>query len=275
MIKTEVLFPATAQELLQALKDEPETLIVAGGTEYAGRQSDRKLSFPPRVASIAKIPELRKTVKTEQFLETGACTTLTGLLSLYPSIPPLLAETLRRIGNPALRNIATIGGNLFCSERFQDLWPALACMDAQIEVRTFTKSYWLNISHLAGKDSRPDIPKGVLLSRVRIPIQQFEFVFARKIGYGTHPSSDTAMFVCAANLERNRIDNFKLVFSGEKAFRSKDTELSLTGRHFPLSEREGQALYEEYMAKFDSLDFFDRRVFSSMLEETISRIVER
>jgi CO/xanthine dehydrogenase FAD-binding subunit len=270
-----VVFPSTIQELLQILRDAPDTLIVAGGTDLAGRQSDRKLVFPINVACIARIPELRRTVKTEQFLETGSCTTLTGLLSLSTSIPVLLAETLRLIGNQAIRNIATIGGNLFCADRFQDLWPVLSCMDAQIELKNYSKSYWVNISHLAGRNSSPEIPKNTLLSRVRIPLQQFDFVFARKTGSRAYPSSDTAMFICAASVERNRIESFKLIFAGAKVFRNRDVELSLIGRHFPIPEKERQDIYDEYMARFDALKFFDRRIFSSILEETLSRISER
>lgn len=270
---SEIYYPASASEMLDLLHANPDILIVAGGTGIVGTQTSRSLNLPPQVASIAKLQELRKTVRTEQFLEVGSCTTLTGLLTLSQgSLPEPLPDVIRSIANHAVRNIATIGGNLCCRYRFMDLWPFLACMEAQIEIRSVSGARWVSVFHLSDEAGSPSFPRGTLLSRIRIPLHSYNFVFHRKLGAMQFPGPDTGCFVCMADVERGKIEAFKLVFAGEKAFRLKDKEMAIIGKKTALGQKEIQSIIDDYVAAFAEKNFQDKRLFLSLIEEAFGRL---
>ncbi len=270
---SEVFYPQDVEEILGLIRKNPDILLMAGGTGIVGSQPSRTIQLPEQVASIAKVQELRKTIRTEQFLEMGACTTFTGILSLAPaSLPDPLGAVIKSIGNRALRNIATIGGNLCSRSRFLDLWPFLSCMDAQVEFRSPSGTRWASVGHLCGEDNRPLIPPGSLLSRLRIPHYNYDFVYYRKLGNSLYPTADSAMFVCMANIVRDKVEDFRLVFSGEKAFRLKDKEMSVSGRKTNTPKREIRGLVAEYKKSFEEMELFDSRPFAALLEDVFGRL---
>jgi len=272
---SEIYYPASAAETVNLLRDNPEMLLLAGGSEIVGSQTSRVLDFPAQVVSISKVQELKKTVRTEQFLEIGCCTTLTGLLTLSAGLlPEPLPSVIKSIANHAIRNIATIGGNLCSRQRLMDLWPFLSCMDAQIELRSSSETRWASLLHLCDDKGSPSFPPSTLLSRIRIPLYSYNFLFYRKLGASVFPGSDTAYFVCMANLRHDAIDDFRLVFAGEKAFRLKETEMAIAGKKTASGQKEIRSLIESYIEPFSRLGIFDRRVFLALLEEAFGRLFE-
>lgn len=267
---SEIHSPVTIQELLGLISKNPEVQLLAGGTEIAGSQTTRSLLLSADVASIAKIRELRKTSRTEQYLEVGACTTLTGLLGLSLGIlPESLASVIHGVGNLAVRNIATIGGNLCSRLRFMDLWPILTCLDTQAEIRSAEGSRWVSLWHFADSEGKPAFPKASLLTRLRIPLRSFNFTFARKLGAPGYPTEETALFVCLANATRSKVEEFRLAFSGVRAFRNRDLELTVSGRKSSMSSREIQVLAEAFRESYSQREFIDPRLFASLLEEAL------
>lgn len=270
---SEAYNPSSAAEIIELLRANPEIQLLAGGTEIVGSQTARVIEFPAQVASIARVQELRKTLRTEQFLELGCCTTLTGLLTLTPgTLPQPLPAVIGALANHAIRNIATIGGNLCSRSRFMDLWPFLACMDAQAELRSPTGTRWASVSHLCGEDGNPYFPKATLLARIRIPLYSYNFIFFRKLGPAGIPGPETASFVCLANIDRGKIEDFRLAFAGMKAFRLKDREMSIAGKKTVAAAKEIRAITDCYVEAFAVTDWFDHRLFLSLLEEAFGRL---
>lgn len=273
MTISEIYYPESIGAALKLLHEYPDTLLLAGGTGVSGAQHDRALLLPPKVACISRLPELRRTIRTEQFLETGSCTTLTGLLSLAGGmLPEPLPAVIGGIGHRAVRNIATLGGNICAKDRFMDLWPFLACMDTQIEIRSSSEAFWASVSHLAGRDGRPTFPEESILSRVRIPHHRFNFIYYKQFGKCFRPGGDMATLACMANAERNRINSFRLVYAGEKAYRRKDLEITVEGRRLPMSARELADKADDYKAGFAGLGAGDVRIFSGLLDDIFERL---
>jgi CO/xanthine dehydrogenase FAD-binding subunit len=270
---SEIYFPETIAETLELLRANPELQLMAGGTEIVGTQPTRSISLERQVASIFRIKELRKTVRTEQFLELGSCTTLTGLRALASgTLPEPLYEVIGGIANHGIRNLATIGGNLCCKGRFMDLWPVLTCLDAQIELRSSSGTRWAGVSHLCGEDGSPRFPPATLMSRIRIPLFTYNFIFVRSMGGNALPGPDTATFACMANLGRDKIEDFRLVFAGTKAFRLKEHEMAIDGKRRRLKGKELQALVDYYTEAFSSQNWFDQALFASLTQEAFERL---
>ncbi len=273
MLISEIHYPASVNDALALLDEQPETILLAGGTEIAGAQVSRFLQFPQSIACIAKIPELKKTTRTEQFMEFGSCTSLTGLLSLGPGIlPHPLAQAIQSIGNPTIRNIATLGGNLASRRQFMDLWPFLVCMDAQVEIRNRTNSHWANLFYLADSSSKPFFPEKSILTRVRIPLVEYSNVFYRKIGGQGFPHHESAVFVCMAEIQQNKIESFRLVFSGTRVFRLQEVELSLFAKKITNNSRELAFARQEYIREFSRSGFLKPAIFSSLVTDAFETL---
>lgn len=273
MLISEIHYPASLTDALALIDEQPETILLAGGTEIAAAQVSRFLQFPQSIACIAKIPELKKTTRTEQFMEFGSCTSLTGLLSLGPGILPTpLVQAIQSIGNPAIRNIATLGGNLASKRQFMDLWPFLVCMDAQVEIRNRTNSHWANLFYLADENNKPFFPPKSILTRVRIPLVEYSNVFYRKIGGNGFPNHNSAVFVCMAEIQQYKIEGFRLVFSGTKVFRLQEVELSLFAKKITNNSRELAFARQEYIREFSRSGFVNSALFSSLITEAFKTV---
>lgn len=247
MLVSEIHYPKDLPETLEAMARHPGALLYAGGTDILREQGGRALSLPPVVICIHALPELRRAGLTERFLEIGACVSLVEALELGDSaLPSLLAQALQGVGTPAIRNLATIGGNLACRERFMDLWPALACLDALAELRDRGGSTWMNVNRLCTPDGKPAFPEGGLLTRIRVPLERWDAATIRKVGSRDYPGPDTAVFALAARAEKGILSEFRLAFAGERALRLRDIEARIIGRSLPLSERERASFGAEY-----------------------------
>jgi CO/xanthine dehydrogenase FAD-binding subunit len=247
VLASEVYFPDTVQDLLELMRKHPEATLYAGGTEILRTQSEPYARLPGELLNIGGIPELRQILLTERFVEIGAAVSLAEILELRENaVPELFSLALRGVGNPAIRSLATLGGNLATTSRFMDAWPALACLDALVELRDASGSRWINVNRLAGADGAPDFPRGNLLVRVRLPLDRWDLVVLRKVGIRDYPSKDTAVFALATRAEKGILSEFRLAFAGELALRLREIEAKFVGRRLPLDARQRTAFAAEY-----------------------------
>jgi CO/xanthine dehydrogenase FAD-binding subunit len=247
VLASDVHFPKDLAEALETMRRMPGILVFAGGTDILREQGGRGLSLPQEVLYVRDLPELRRAGLTERFLEIGAAVTIAELLELgEAALHPLLAEALRGIGSPALRNLATLGGNVAAKGRFMDSWPALACLDALVELRDQGGSTWMNVNRLVSEDGAPAIPQGGLMTRIRVPIERWDAHFLRKVGSRDYPAPDTAVFAFAARAEKGILVEMRIAFAGETALRSKALESSVLGRGLPISRHEVESLTGKY-----------------------------
>jgi CO/xanthine dehydrogenase FAD-binding subunit len=244
---SDVHFPKDLTEALDIMRRRPGILVFAGGTEILREQGARGISLPHDVLCVRDIPELRRAGLTERFLEIGAAVTISEMLELgEAALPPLLAEAVRGIGSPALRNLATLGGNIASGRRFMDSWPALACLDALVELRDQGGATWMNVNRFVGADGLTSFPEGGLLTRVRVPIERWDAYLLRKVGLSDYPAPETAVFAFAAREEKGILVEMRIVFAGEIALGSRALEASVIGRSLPLSLHERVSIAESY-----------------------------
>jgi xanthine dehydrogenase small subunit len=247
VLVSEIFYPKDLPEILTIMAGHPGALLYAGGTDILREQGDRGLLLPSAVICIHAVPELRRAGLTERFIEIGASVSLVEVLELGESaLPTLLAQAIKGIGTPTIRNLATLGGNVACRDRFMDAWPALACLDALAELRDQGGATWINVNRFVGPDGKPAFPSGGLLTRIRVPLERWDAVSLRKVGSRDYPGPDTAVFALAARAEKGILSEFRLAFAGERALRFRDIEVRMIGRALPLSDRERTAFGTEY-----------------------------
>lgn len=124
--------------------DEAHRLIAAhpGAKLLAGGHSlvpllKLRLAAPPAVIDIGRIASLRGIARKGNHLRIGALTTHAELVASAElrAAVPALAETAALVGDPAVRNRGTIGGNVAHADPASDLPIVLLALDARFAAR--------------------------------------------------------------------------------------------------------------------------------------------
>lgn len=126
----QVLLPADVGAAVSALAGDPAARLVAGGTILVPIVT----TTPSPVETLVSTRDLGLAgVAVEQGVaRVGAATTLTAL-GHHPELA-FLRPTVGSIASPIIRNLATVGGNLFARQPYGDLAVALLALDATAEV---------------------------------------------------------------------------------------------------------------------------------------------
>ncbi|HEY7817134.1 MAG TPA: xanthine dehydrogenase family protein subunit M [Vicinamibacteria bacterium] len=105
--------PKSLSEAVSLLAKNPEAKLLAGGHSLIPMMRFR-LATPPVLIDINALSELAYIKEDGEWLRIGAMTREAELdrSDLVRRSYPLLADTARVVGDPLVRNLATVGGNL-------------------------------------------------------------------------------------------------------------------------------------------------------------------
>jgi CO/xanthine dehydrogenase FAD-binding subunit len=121
--------PASVPEALGLLAEHgPELLVMAGGTVVMPLVNEG-ISLPRRVMGLRRAG-LDRIERVDAELHIGATTTLTRLVE--QDDVPLLRRAASRTASWSIRNMGTIGGNLFTPPPGGDVATALLALDARV-----------------------------------------------------------------------------------------------------------------------------------------------
>jgi len=123
--------PATLDEALRLLRDEPEAVAVAGSTDW-GVDVNLRGARAGVIVAIDRLAELRGVHDAGDVLEIGAAVPLTELEQRVGARVPLLAQLLPQFASRLIRNRATLGGNLGTASPIGDAAPALLALGARV-----------------------------------------------------------------------------------------------------------------------------------------------
>lgn len=146
--------------------------MLAGGTDLMVhlRQTWRGRR-PPAVVNVKRIPGLAGIEVRDDAIRLGALTTLTALMA-HPVIRaeyPVLPFAARYMGSPAIRTLATVGGNLCNASPAADLPPVLLALDAEVGVAGPAGERRLPLGAFFRGPGETVLDRGELLVRVEIP----------------------------------------------------------------------------------------------------------
>lgn len=164
--------PATVEEACRLLTSEPRAAILAGGTDLMVhlRQSQRG-KRPPAVINVKRIPGLDRIDVSGDAIRLGALATLTALIE-HPVMAaeyPVLPFTVRYMGSPAIRHLATVGGNLCNASPAADLPPVLLVLDAEVGIVGPAGARRLPLERFFRGPGQTVLAAGELLAWVEVP----------------------------------------------------------------------------------------------------------
>jgi CO/xanthine dehydrogenase FAD-binding subunit len=151
--------PATLEEALEELREHPDTVPLAGGTDLLvainfGRER------PERVMSLRRLEELREVGSNGSVL-CGARATYTRMLADLTDV--VMLQACRTIGSPQIRNAGTLGGNLGTCSPAGDTLPALAALDATVVLRSLGEQRRVPLTEFMRGPKKPDLRPGELV----------------------------------------------------------------------------------------------------------------
>jgi CO/xanthine dehydrogenase FAD-binding subunit len=248
---SQVFFPSVFPELFAAWTRFPDAVPFAGGTELVRNQDGRLLVLPRNILFLNKMDELRRITRTERYLEVGAMVKLNEIIYLGKIVPEVLSMTLRGIAGPFLRNIATIGGNLCCVRQKMDAVAPMIALDARYELRSAAQVRWISASRFSSLPGPPGFNPQELLTRIRIPLEQWDYSLCRKMQPPRpgEPGEGAAVFI--AQIQKNILTEIRVVFAGQIVLRDKNSETFLVGKQLPLDRKEAKQfidLWKTYLS---------------------------
>jgi aerobic carbon-monoxide dehydrogenase medium subunit len=115
------------------LRQHPGAKLLAGGQSLIPLLKLR-LTAPPVVIDIGRLRELRGITVSGGMIRIGALTTHAALAASFElaEVCPALAQAAAGIGDPAVRNRGTIGGNIAHADPASDLPTVLVALEARL-----------------------------------------------------------------------------------------------------------------------------------------------
>jgi len=126
------LAPRSLAEALAMKSEQPEAVVIAGGTDVMVAVNFDRLR-PPAFVDVSRLVELQRWSRTDGRIFLGAGVTYTRMIAELASLTPL-AQASRTVGSPQIRNRGTVGGNLGTASPAGDALPVLAAYDAEVVV---------------------------------------------------------------------------------------------------------------------------------------------
>ncbi|MEM6944483.1 MAG: FAD binding domain-containing protein [Pseudomonadota bacterium] len=212
---------ATLDEAARSMREG--TRYLAGGT-LVMRAANHAETGLERIV-FARDPALRAIRREGAHVVIGAGVTMAGIMASAEL--SFLAPAARAVGGPAIRNMATVGGNLFAPAPYGDLATALLALDAV--VRTTTGEEPIE-AFLAGRERAQAQTRG-LVSAIVVPVARgdaFRFLKVSRI-----KPKGVSVLAIAALLPRpvGRVEGARIAFGamGPTPLRAKAAERALEG----------------------------------------------
>jgi CO/xanthine dehydrogenase FAD-binding subunit len=123
------------------------------------------------VLDVGRVAELRRVAREGDELVLGAAVTYADCLAdpVIRRACPLLARVAERFASPAVRNVATLGGNVANASPAGDGVAALWALDARVDALTPAGPLSRPIDRVVAGPGRLALPAGSVLTAFRVP----------------------------------------------------------------------------------------------------------
>ena len=237
--------PGSVQEALGLLGKLDDAKILAGGHSLVPMMKLR-LAQPKHLIDLRKVPGLNTIKEDGNSIAIGAMTTHWEVESskLLQAKCPVVSDTAKIIGDPAVRNKGTIGGSLAHADPAADMPATVIALGAELVCqgakgkRTVKVDEWFQglMATALGEDE--------LLVEIRVP--------ALAAGTGSaymkfaHPASRFAIVGAAAVITVDKQGTCTkagvgITGAGTKAIRAKGVEAGLVGKRLDAATIEAAA----------------------------------
>ena len=178
--------PGCLDDALALIERHPDAQLLAGGTDLLVRR--RRETCDATLIGLDRVAELQgveAACADGAMLAIGAATCIAELARspLLADRAPLLQRAACDFAAPAIRNMATLGGNLCTASPAGDCLPPLYALGAQVEVASLAGCRRLPIADFILGPGRTVLACGEIVTRVLLPARdRFVWQAYEKIG---------------------------------------------------------------------------------------------
>jgi CO/xanthine dehydrogenase FAD-binding subunit len=169
---TRICAARSLAEAIALIESEPRGRLMAGGTDLLVKLRGAPPDESPVLICLDGVPELKGVSEEDGWLAVGAATSFAAIAAspLIAARAPLLQAAAREVGAPAIRNMATLGGNLCTASPAGDSLPALYALDAEVELASNAGCRRMTVSDFITGPGKTRLARGEILRRVLLPL---------------------------------------------------------------------------------------------------------
>lgn len=160
--------PVTVDELAERYLAQPDSRLVAGGTDLALEVTQRYQRIP-KLISLSHIPELNAITLTGQAIHIGAATPLSTCMPVLHDEFPAFGELLERFASQQIRHQGTFGGNIANASPIGDGGPVLLALGASLLLRRGETQRELPLDQFFLGYRKTALQPGEFIEQIRIP----------------------------------------------------------------------------------------------------------
>ncbi len=226
----DLVIPETVDQAVETLSvPDRRTLIFGGGTLV---QPFITLGIDAHDVVI----DLDHLALNQVVLENDqvSCGAMVRLAQLAQALPQdYIQAAVASIGGPAVRNLATVGGNLFAKPPYGDLATLLLALDAEVELASSKTTRWLSLNdfYLLRDNAEASSMKGILVTHIRFSTDPARKVVFRKMARRQLNSGAIVTVALSLRLDRGIVREARLALGGvdNHPIRALSAERILTG----------------------------------------------
>jgi xanthine dehydrogenase small subunit len=205
---------ATLEDALRFRKDNPNCVILQGGTDL-GVQANKRGLMPEALMTISAVESLHILAMHGNELVVGANVSLSRLMEAVRKSIPELHKILGVFGAPQIRNAGTLAGNIANGSPIADTLPFLFVAGAKIEATSLRGSRQIDINDFYLGYKKLDLKGDELITRVIIPIPSLDETL-KLYKVSRRRDLDISAFTAAfrMRIDGGRMKDVKVAFGG-------------------------------------------------------------
>jgi xanthine dehydrogenase small subunit len=224
--------PVSADELARLVQQNPDALLLAGGTDV-GLWVTKQLRDLPMLIYVGEVADLKHVRETGGTLEIGAAASLTDAFSAIVSRYAMLEEMADRFGSPPVRNSGTLCGNIANGSPIGDTMPFLMALGSTVRLRRGDRRRELPLEALYLGYQKKALERGEFVEAVRVPLPKPGRLFASyKVSKRIDQDISAICGAFAFDVEDGRISAARIAYGGMAAIvqRAPRAEAALAGK---------------------------------------------
>jgi xanthine dehydrogenase small subunit len=242
--------PRTLEQLATELSQQPQSLVLGGGTDV-GLWVTKQLRELPPIVYLGAVESLRRIEISAMELRIGAAVSLTDAWAALIAQCPPLREVADRFGSPPIRNSGTLCGNLATGSPIGDGLPTLMALGAELELRCGGRTRWLALEAFYLGYQKKDLLPGEFVVSVKVPIPPpGARIAVYKLSKRVDQDISAVCLACAVSVEAGQILNARIALGGMAAVaaRAPAAEQALLGASWSRAtfERAAAALARDF-----------------------------
>ena len=226
------------QNAITLLKEHPEALVIAGGSDLLVKVREGTLAGREFV-SIFKLDELRGvSLDPDGTLRILPLTSFSHITKnpLIQKHINVLGEAADQVGGPQIRNIGTIGGNICNGVTSADCASTLFAYDATVELTGSEGVRLLPIKDFYIAPGEVALKPTEILTAILIKPESYEGYFGHYIKHAVRNAMDIAILACSCNVklsaDKKTVMDMRLAFgvAGPVPVRAAAVEAAVKGK---------------------------------------------